>query len=330
MLVLGLQGSPRIKGNTGILLDAFLKEAGKLGANTLRVDVARKKIFPCVECGTCEREGVCPIDDDMQEIYTLLWQADLVVMATPIFFYGPTAQMKALIDRCQALWARKYVHKLSDPGRKWRSGLLLSVGATKGKNLFDGTSLTAQYFFDAVGARFAGSVTFRQVEFAGSVTFRQVENAGEVQKHPTALREVEEKARALVPPYLARKKILFVCRENAGRSQMGGAFARFHGGDALEVDSAGSAPVADVNPVAVMAMEEKGIDMAYRKPQSIERVLDLWRPDAVISMGCEEACPVVPGASMAEWELPDPADKTIDVIRHIRDDIEQKVKGLLH
>lgn len=318
MLVLGLQGSPRKKGNTGILLDAFLTEAGGLGAQTLRLDVARKKVSPCIECGTCEREGFCPIDDDMQEIYTLLWQADVVVMATPIFFYGPTAQMKAVIDRSQALWARKYVRKRSDPGRKWRSGLLLSVGATKGKNLFDGTILTAKYFFDAVGARFVGSVTFRRIE-----------KAGEIQKHKTALKDVEAQARELVSPYLARKKFLFLGQENDCRSQMASAFARIHGGDSMEVDSAGSAPVANVNPLVVEAMEERGIDLAYRKPQPVERVLDLWCPDTVIFMGRDRDCPVVPGATMAEWDLPNPADKKIDEIRRIRDDIETKVKALL-
>ena len=143
MFVLGLQGSPRLKGNTSLLVSAFLERAEGLGARTLRVDVARKKISPCQECGTCEREGFCPIDDDMQEMYFLLWEADIIVMGTPVFFYGPTAQLKALIDRSQALWARKYVHKIADPGRKWRRGCVLSVGATKGKNLFENTKREA-------------------------------------------------------------------------------------------------------------------------------------------------------------------------------------------
>ena len=99
MFVLGLQGSPRIKGNTSILLSSFLAEAERLGAHTQNLDVARMNISPCQECGTCEKKGFCPIDDDMQQVYPLLRQADIIVMATPIFFYGPTAQMKALIDR---------------------------------------------------------------------------------------------------------------------------------------------------------------------------------------------------------------------------------------
>ena len=164
MFVLGLQGSPRIKGNTSILLSTFLAEAEKLGGFIQRLDVARMNISPCVECGTCDREGFCPVDDDMQEVYLLLRQADIVVMATPIFFYGATAQMKALIDRSQALWARKYVHKLVDPGRKWRRGFLLSLGATKGKNLFDGVEMVARYFFDALDMSYEGGLLLRGLE----------------------------------------------------------------------------------------------------------------------------------------------------------------------
>ena len=102
MFVLGLQGSPRKTGNTAVLLRSFLDESRALGAETLHMEVAYKKISPCMECGKCEEEGFCPIDDEMQEVYPLLRLADVVVMATPIYFYGATAQIKALIDRSQA------------------------------------------------------------------------------------------------------------------------------------------------------------------------------------------------------------------------------------
>jgi arsenate reductase len=318
MFVLGLQGSPRTKGNTSALLCAFLSEAERLGARTLRLDIVQMHISPCLECGTCEREGFCPIDDDMQQVYPLLWRADLVVMATPIFFYGPTAQMKALIDRSQALWARRYVHRLSDPGRKWRRGLLLSLGATKGKSLFDGTTFTAKYFFDAVGATFEGGLTYRRIE-----------GPGDIERHPTALSEAREKARALVSPFLTRKRILFASSENACRSQMAGAFARFHGGDRLEVDSAGSKPVAEIDRVMVETMQERGIDMAFQRPQSVETALKGWQPDTVVCMGCEAECPPVSGVSRDVWGLPDAAGKTGEVMRQVRDEIEERVKALL-
>ena len=318
MFVLGLQGSPRIKGNTGILLSAFLAGAEGLGACTKRLDVARMSITPCQECGACEKMGFCPIDDDMQQIYFLLRSADLVIIATPIFFYGATAQMKALIDRSQALWARKYIHGLSDPGRNYRSGFLLSLGATKGKNLFDGVSLTARYFFDAVGAHFEGSLTYRQVE-----------GPGEIRQHPTALTDAKEKARALVAPFLKRKKILFVCIGNTCRSQMASAFTQYYAGDRIEAESAGSYPAQEINPLMVEVMEEKGIDMAFRRPKSIEEAIRCGKPDLIISMGCGEACPLLPGVPDQEWPVSDPIGRPIETMRRIRDEIEGRVRRLV-
>ena len=318
MFILGLQGSPRAKGNTSILLTTFLTEAKRLGAHIYNLDVPTKNISPCQECGTCKREGFCPIDDDMQQVYPLLRQADIIVMATPIFFYGPTAQMKALIDRSQAFWSRKYVHNLIDPGQKWRLGFLLSIGATKGKNLFEGTNLTAKYFFDAVGASFTGSLTYRQIEEAGAII-----------KHPTALADAKEKARSLVTPFLNRKKILFTCTGNTCRSQMASAFAQYHAGDKIEAESAGSVPAQEVNPIMEKVMREKGIDTAFRKPKSIDEAARLVSPDLIISMGCAEACAHFPGVPNKEWDIPDPFGKSITFMRNIRDDIEEMVDSLI-
>ncbi|PXF54887.1 MAG: flavin reductase [Deltaproteobacteria bacterium] len=318
MFVLGLQGSPRIKGNTGILLSTFLAEAESLGAYTKHLDVARMSITPCQECGTCEKEGFCPIDDDMQQIYPLLRNADLIVMATPIFFYGATAQMKALIDRSQVLWARRYIHRLIDPGSNQRHGFLLSLGATKGENLFDGVSLTAKYFFDAVGAHFKGSLTYRQVE-----------GPGEIRQHPTALTDAREKARDLVTPFLNRKKILFVCIGNTCRSQMASAFARYHAGDRIEVESAGSCPEQEVNPVMVEVMEEKGFDLAFCRPKSIEQGICHGKPDLIITMGCGDTCSFISGVKNQEWSVPDPAGKPVEIMRKIRDEIEERVGRLV-
>jgi len=319
MFVLGLQGSPRLKGNSALLLTAFLDEAARLGARTELVNVAKKNITPCQECGTCERKGFCPMDDDMQELYPLLRQADIIAMATPIFFYGPTAQMKAVIDRSQALWSRKYALGLEDPGRKWRQGYLLAVGATRGKNLFEGTILTAKYFFDAVGATFEGSLGYRQIE-----------HLGDIQTHATALKDAARKARELITPRLMRKKILFVCTENACRSQMAAAFAQMHAGDRVESFSAGSAPAAEVNPLMVAAMAEKGVDMAYRRPVAIADVPLNGKADLVISMGCEDACPLFPGLPVEEWDLKDPAGQPISFMREIRDEIEERVLNLMN
>jgi len=318
MFVLGLQGSPRVKGNTSILLSTFLTEAERLGARTKYLDVAKKNISPCQECGVCEQKGFCPIDDDMQDVYPLLRQADLIVMATPVFFYGVTAQLKALIDRSQALWSRRYVLGLTDPGRKWRRGFLLAVGATKGKNLFEGVNLTAKYFFDAAGA-----------SFDGSLAYKQIEGPGDIAKHPTALEDAKERAKALVAPFLDRKKMLFVCTENACRSQMASAFAQFHAGDRIEAISAGSKPAEEINPLMIEVMGEKAIDMAFRKPKTISAVVSHGKPDLIISMGCGDACPLFPDVPKEEWDLEDPAGKPISLMREIRDDIEKKVLELI-
>ena len=301
-----------------ILLSAFLAEAERLGARTEILDVARKNIAPCQECGACERKGFCPFDDDMQEVYPLLRRADLIVMATPVFFYGVTAQLKALIDRSQALWSRRYVLGLTDPGRKWRRGFVLSVGATKGANLFEGVNLTANYFFDAVGA-----------SFDGTLAFNRIEGSGDIAEHPTALEDAKGKAGTLVGPFLERKKVLFACTENACRSQMAGAFAQLHAGDRIEAVSAGSAPAKEINPLMVEVMGEKNIDMAFREPKTISAVRGHGKPDLIISMGCGDACPLFPDVPNEKWDLEDPEGKPISFMREIRDDIDRKVVELV-
>lgn len=319
MLVLGLQGSPRKKGNTADLLAAFLEQARHLGAQTLTVEVDRKHITPCKEYIVCEKKGSCPIDDDMShEIYPLLRRADAIVAATPIFFYNATAQLKALIDRSQALWARKYRLGLSDPNLQWRRGFLLAIGATRGKNLFEGLDLTIRYFFDAVGA-----------EYAGSLTYRHIEGPGDMRRHPGLAEDVRDGAARLLEPLLGRKTVIFACRENACRSQMAAAFAQQQAGDRLEVLSGGSQPADRVDPVMVEAMGEKGIDMGFRRPVGLDAALAEARPELIVTMGCREECPLVPGARMEDWALPDPSGKPLDVMRRVRDEIEARVTALI-
>lgn len=317
MLVLGLMGSPRKNGNTDFLLSLFMKEIEKAGVRTHIVEVGKKNIMPCMEYSVCEKKGTCPIDDDMDEVYSLLREADIIVLATPIFFYSAPAQVKALIDRSQTLWARRHRLKLSDPGHKIKKGILLALGATKGNNLFEGVKLTAKYFFDAIST-----------SFEGSLTYRKIENKGDMEKHPTVVQDVKEAAENILRPYLTRKKILFACRENACRSQMASAFARCLAGDKIDALSGGSAPAGAVNPVMIEVMHEKGIDMAFRKPESIDEVVLKEKPDIIITMGCKEECPFVPGAKMENWELPDPSGKPIEFMRDVRDEIEKRITDL--
>ncbi len=316
MLVLGLQGSPRKNGNTDFLLSAFMNVAEGLGAQTRVIEVDKRNILPCKEYTTCEKKGFCPIKDDMKdEIYALLWDADVIVAASPVFFYNVTAQLKALIDRCQTLWARKYKLKLTDPGRKTRRGFMLAVGATKGKHLFEGIHLTMTYFFDAVGA-----------SYDGSLTYRGIEGKEDMEKHPTMIQEVGDAVNTLLKPLLGRKRILFACRENACRSQMAAAFVQHHAGDKIEATSAGSAPTEKINPLMVKAMEEKGIDMQFRNPKSIKAVMERGKPEMIITMGCGEECPLIPGIVRQDWDMPDPSGRDIEFMRSVRDEIEEKVR----
>jgi multimeric flavodoxin WrbA/protein-tyrosine-phosphatase len=319
MLVLGFQGSPRKKGNTSYLLATFMQAVEKLGAQTQIVEVTRKDIIPCKELVVCEKKGYCPIDDDIKtEIYPLIRQAEVVVLATPIFFFNMTAQLKAVVDRCQLFWARKYRFNLADPAKKTKCGFLLSVGASKGKSLFEGLQLSAKYFFDAIDARFAGSLTYREIE-----------GPHDMARHPTVTADVEKAAADIIGPLIGRKKVLFACRENACRSQMAGAFAQTLAGDKIEVVTGGSQPAEQVNPDMVTAMQEKGLDMAFRTPQHIESAIAENRPEMIVTMGCGEECPFVPGAQMLDWELTDPAGRPLDFMRQTRDEIENRVKTLI-
>ncbi|PIV22351.1 MAG: flavodoxin family protein [Deltaproteobacteria bacterium CG03_land_8_20_14_0_80_45_14] len=189
MKVLGIFGSPRRGGNTELLLEEALKGAEKEGAKGERLYLSDFTITPCKECHGCDNTGNCIILDDMEKIYSKLLEADIVILASPIFFYGVTAWAKALIDRSQALWARKYLIKdpsLGKEGKK-RKGFLISVGATKGQKVFEGAILTVKYFFDVLNA-----------EYAGELFFRGVEAKGDILKHPGALQQAFEAGRRLI------------------------------------------------------------------------------------------------------------------------------------
>ena len=124
------------------------------------------------------------------------------------------------------------------------------------------------------------------------------------------------------------KKVLFVCVHNAGRSQMAAGFMEDLADGKIEVLSAGSAPKESINPIAVQAMAEKGIDIAIRKPKILSTEA-VQASDVVITMGCGDACPFFPGKRYEDWVLEDPAGKSIEEVRLIRDEIENRVKSLV-
>lgn len=121
---------------------------------------------------------------------------------------------------------------------------------------------------------------------------------------------------------------LFVCVHNAGRSQMAAGFLRALSGGAVDVRSAGSMPADQLNPVAVQAMAEKGVDIAAETPKVLTTEA-VQASDVVITMGCGDTCPIFPGKRYEDWELDDPAGQGIDAVRPIRDEIERRVRALL-
>ena len=122
--------------------------------------------------------------------------------------------------------------------------------------------------------------------------------------------------------------VLFVCVHNAGRSQMAAGWLRHLAGDRVEVLSAGSAPAGSINPVAVEAMAEVGIDIADQQPKLLSDAA-VQQSDVVITMGCGDACPFYPGTRYEDWKLDDPAGRGIDAVRPIRDDIKSRVEQLI-
>jgi len=196
MNVLGIFGSPRRGGNTEILLEEALKGAEKEDAKVERLFLSDFTLTPCKECHGCDHTGSCVILDDMQKVYPRLLEADIVILASPIFFYGVTAWAKALIDRSQAFWARKYLLKDPSLGKegKRRKGFFISVGATKGPRVFDGAVLTVKYFFDVLNA-----------EYVGELVFRGVEAKGDILNHPEALQQAFEAGKKLVSDLKKRR-----------------------------------------------------------------------------------------------------------------------------
>lgn len=147
-----------------------------------------------------------------------------------------------------------------------------------------------------------------------------------------AERFAKDRLRALVrlesDPSTQKSSVLFLCVHNAGRSQMAAGWMRHLAGDRVDVFSGGSEPADELNKVAIAAMAEKGIDISNEIPQPWADEI-IRASDVVVTMGCGDACPVFPGKRYVDWELEDPAGKPIEVVRAIRDDLEQRVRTLL-
>lgn len=193
--IIALYGSPRRNGNTAALLDKAVAGAIAAGADVEKIVLRDYQISPCLELYGCKKNGECAILDDFQDVRNRILAAKGLIIATPIFFYTVSAHVKIFMDRCQSLWVKKYwIDKT--PYNQWvpkRKGLVIAVGATKGKKLFDGMLLTMRYFFDVL-----------DMETWDSLLFKELDHAADILARPEHLDLAEEKgaqfAKAVLEP----------------------------------------------------------------------------------------------------------------------------------
>ena len=183
MKVIAFNGSPRPGGNTEVLLNEALRPLREAGHEITVFELNKLVIRPCQDCGGCVKTGICIHQNDaMCGIYNAIREAERIILASPIFFSSVSAQTKAMIDRCQAFWCDKYLHKKEIPaGPHGRKGLLLLVGGMKKEGSQACAEETAKAFFRTV------SVPAHRTLF-----YLGIDAKGDIQKHPTALRDAYE------------------------------------------------------------------------------------------------------------------------------------------
>lgn len=178
--IVAIYGSPRRKGNTATLLKKAVEGARDSGTDVEEIVLRDLKISPCLEIYGCLQAGDCAIKDDFQMVRDKILDARGLMLASPVFFYTVSAHTKILMDRFQSLWVKKYWVDKS-PRKKpanQRQGLFISVGATKGKKLFDGMLLSVRYFFEVLDMELWKTLLYRQLDFQDDVL-----------KHPEYLEE---------------------------------------------------------------------------------------------------------------------------------------------
>jgi multimeric flavodoxin WrbA len=187
--ILAIYGSPRRKGNTSLLLKNAVKGAIEAGAEVEEIILRDLKMSPCLEIYGCKETGRCVIQDDFQHVYDKLVSCKGLMLASPIFFYTVSAHTKILMDRCQSLWVKKYWLEKNaiQKHEVTRKGLFISVGATKGKRLFEGTLLSIRYFFEIL-----------DMELWRSLLYRNLDLEGDVLGHPEYLLEAQRSGKELV------------------------------------------------------------------------------------------------------------------------------------
>ncbi|MDP2167490.1 MAG: flavodoxin family protein [Thermodesulfovibrionales bacterium] len=188
MTVTAFMGSPREGGNTEMLLNEAVRAVEESGATVKTFNLNRLNIEPCRDCGGCDETGICIIRDDMDEVAQAIREAPRIILASPIFFFGISAQAKAMVDRCQQFWCEKYLLKRPIPqGERGRKGLLIIVGGMKKEIGAECSGATAKAFFRTVSVPEHRTLSFLGVDAKGAVL-----------KHPSALKEAYEAGKKLV------------------------------------------------------------------------------------------------------------------------------------
>jgi protein-tyrosine-phosphatase len=208
--------------------------------------------------------------------------------------------------------------KLTDPARNYRKGFLLALGATKGKNLFEGMIYTARYLFDAVGAKYAGELTYRKIEYPG-----------DMEKHATVKEDIKEAAEKLLKPLLSRKKVLFVSETDSSLSQVACAYTQLLAGEKIEAVSCGNRVSDNLDESIIEAMGEKGIDMGYREQKRIDEIPVKFSPEIVVYLGSRGNFPGRDDVIEIEWKIPEKDKYSLDEMRKLRDDIEIRVRDFI-
>lgn len=188
--MLCISGSPRRGGNTDRLLNEAVAGAAATGVQTRHIILGDLEIAPCQHCDGCiQTRGRCVIEDDMQSIHGDLREFNRFILASPVFFMGITAQAKAMIDRCQALWVVKYLLKLPIAAAKDgdRKGVFISVGGTSYATLFQGSIATVKSWYRVL-----------DIEYAGELLVRGIDSYNAIAGHPTALKDAFALGRQLV------------------------------------------------------------------------------------------------------------------------------------
>ena len=188
MKVIAFLGSPRKNGNTEFLLNEAVRGVNKAGFDVRIFELNLMDIRPCQDCGGCDKTGKCIIDDEMSVICDAIRGADRIILASPVFFFGLSAQSKIMIDRCQAFWCEKYLLKKPIPeGSYGRKGLLLLVGGMKKEVGIQCSEATAGAFFRTVSVPEHKSLAFLGVDAKGAIL-----------EHPTALSEAYDAGKKLI------------------------------------------------------------------------------------------------------------------------------------